>query len=97
LIICFLLYKLLLKMIKITFQISDDLFWGFRVKVPICSCSVDEKYIINYVKDELCNFLQNNNLIELYIKAKEKKFHIHYPVNFNNLDYNDTYYICGHC
>jgi hypothetical protein len=74
---------------KITFQISDDLFWGFRVKIPICSC-VNENYIINTVKNELCEFLQKNNLTELYIKAREKKFHIHYPINLNNLNIDEV-------
>lgn len=80
----------------ITFQISDELFWGFKVKVPICSCT-NQEFIINYVKNNLCEFLQKNNLIELYIKAREKKFHIHYPLNFNNLENDEIYYICCHC
>ncbi len=58
------------------FQLSATLFWGFQVDIDILSLnSMNDVNIIS--KNELLKFLKNNNLMELYDKAKNLNIHNH--------------------
>lgn len=84
-----------------TFQISSDLFWGYRMVVDLSHFD-NIKSIIEYVKNDIRTFLLSRNLQCLVEKLDECKFHIHQPhdvfqdlVNYTTL--NDVIYICDHC
>jgi hypothetical protein len=79
-------------------QISDEIFWGFNIKININNFNSFEE-LIKYTLNELIIFLNNNNLLNLVDKAKELNLHNH---NFNS--YNELYntndeiiYLCNNC
>ena len=81
-----------------TFQISDKIFWGFKVEVDLDQCDNIDK-IIEIVINKLNNLLKSNNLELLQKKLNETKFHIH-DFTFEDilLDQTDKiFYICGGC
>ena len=81
-----------------TFQISDKLFWGYKIEVDLDYCENLDS-IIKIITDELDNLLKINNLEFLQIKLKETKFHIH-DLSFEDILLNQTdkiFYICGGC
>lgn len=81
-----------------TFQISDKIFWGFKVEVDLDQCDNIDK-IIEIVINKLNNLLKSNNLELLQKKLNEIKFHIH-DFTFEDilLDQTDKiFYICGGC
>ena len=49
-------------------QISDEIFWGFKIKININNFNSFEE-IIKYTLNELIIFLNNNNLLNLVDKA----------------------------
>ena len=84
-----------------TFQVSSELFWGYRVTVDILHFD-DVKAIITYVKQDLKTFLLSRNLQGLINKLDNAKFHIHHPYSsYSELvtmtNDNDIIYICDHC
>lgn len=84
-----------------TFQISSDLFWGYRVEVDISHFD-DIGHIIDYVRSDIRTFLLSRNLQCLVEKLDECHFHIHSP--FDNYDellrkttVDTVVYVCDHC
>jgi hypothetical protein len=83
------------------FQVSSDLFWGYRVEVNL-SHFENLKDAIAYVKNDLKTFLSSRNLQFLLEKVEEVRFHVHSPYytinNILELTTPDTIvYICDHC
>lgn len=83
------------------FQVSSDIFWGYRLSVDISHFD-SIKGIIDYVKSDIKTFLLSRNLQCLVEKLDECKFHIHEPHDiFEELlqctTNNDVIYICDHC
>lgn len=84
-----------------TFQISSDLFWGYKMSIDI-SYFDNVKEIIDYVKSDIRTFLLSKNLQCLVEKLEASKFHIHQPYDVlqdlkNYTTNNDIIYICDHC
>jgi hypothetical protein len=84
-----------------TFQISSELFWGYRMVLDITHFD-NIKSIIEYVKSDIRTFLLSRNLQLLVEKLDECKFHIHEPCEtfekvINNSTSYDVIYICDHC
>lgn len=84
-------------MIKIL-QISDRLFWGFRLTVEIDNYKsfVDLAHLL---KKELLSFLNQNNLLNLVEEANKLELHNHNYKDYNELYYTNEniIYFCGHC
>lgn len=83
-------------------QVSDDIFWGFRMKIPKSDLyqiepEKQKEYVCNYVKNELHNTLENLHLLNLTIKLKESRFHIHSRLNLLEVCDNEVVFVCGHC
>ena len=81
-----------------TFEISDELFSGFRLKIDLDDIDCLED-IIAYCYQVLSNILNDNNLQSLLAKLNRKSFHIHGYIMTDLLlsDGNRIFYICGHC
>lgn len=84
-----------------TFQVSSELFWGYRMVLDISHFD-NVKSIIEYVKSDIRTFLLSRNLQLLVEKLDECKFHIHEPYEtfekvINNSTSKDVIYICDHC
>lgn len=84
-----------------TFQISSDLFWGYRISIDISHFD-GIKSIIDYIKSDIRTFLLSRNLQCLVEKLDECKFHIHQPYDVfqdikNLTTIDDVIYICDHC
>ena len=81
-----------------TFEISDELFSGFRLKIDLdnIDCLDD---IIAYFYQVLFNILTYYKLESLLAKLNRKSFHIHDYIMTDILlsDINHIFYICGHC
>lgn len=84
-----------------TFQLSSDLFWGYRVSVDVgnfdCMTS-----LIEYIKSDIRHFLLSKNLQMLVEKLDQCRFHIHSPYDeFHELlsrtDERTVIYVCDHC
>ncbi len=84
------------------FQISSDIFWGYRVKVDLLHFDTLPS-VIEYIKNDLSLFLKQKNLLMLIEKLEKRRFHIHNPdistisdiLAYTN---NDTIiYVCDHC
>ena len=58
-----------------TFQISDDLFWGWKTQVNLDNFETTQE-IIEYIKICLSSFLLEHNLEVLAEKLKEKTYFI---------------------
>lgn len=82
------------------FQVSSDLFWGYRVNVDISSFDSIIS-IIEYVRSDLRQFLLSKNLQMLVEKLDACHFHIHSPYNeyvqLVQADDQTIIYICDHC
>ena len=83
------------------FQVSSELFWGFRVCADLMHFD-DVKAVVEYIKQELKLFLLSRNLQCLVTKLEQTKFHIHHPYNtYNDLlhksEPDEVVYICDHC
>lgn len=83
------------------FQISSDLFWGYRLSIDISHFDSIQS-IIEYVKSDIKSFLLSRNLQCLVEKLNECKFHIHQPYDIfqdliNFTTDTDVIYICDHC
>ena len=81
-----------------SFEISDELFSGFTLKIDLdhIHCLKD---IIAHFYQVLSNILNDNNLDILLVKLNRKSFHIHDYTMTDLLlsDGNRIFYICGHC
>jgi hypothetical protein len=84
-----------------TFQLSSDLFWGYRVCVDVgnfdCMTS-----LIEYIKGDIKQFLLSKNLQMLVEKLDQCRFHIHSPYDefndmLNRTDDRTVIYVCDHC
>lgn len=62
------------------FQLSANIFWGFQVNIDILSLN-NMNEVNTIAKNDLLKFLKNNNLLELYDKAKELEIHNHLVEN----------------
>lgn len=83
------------------FQVSSDLFWGYRVNLDITSFDSITS-IIEYVRSDLKQFLLSKNLQMLVEKLDACHFHIHSPYNeyiqlVKQADDQTIIYICDHC
>jgi hypothetical protein len=84
-----------------TFQISSDIFWGYRMSIDISHFD-DIKSVIDYIKSDIRTFLLSRNLQCLVEKLDECKFHIHQPYDvfqdlLNYTTNSDIIYVCDHC
>jgi hypothetical protein len=84
-----------------TFQVSSDLFWGYRVQVDVTRFD-SVAAIIDYIKSDMRRFLSSKNLQNLVEKLNATKFHIHHPFDtyselLNHPDRNMIIYVCDHC
>lgn len=84
-----------------TFQISSDLFWGYRLIIDMSKFS-DISTIIDYIKNDIRTFLLSRNLQCLVEKLDACKFHIHDPYStysdiLKNTTSENVIYICDHC
>ena len=84
------------------FQISSDIFWGFRVEVNLYNfTSLDE--IIKYIKKEMKDFFKQENLLALSEKVDELNLHTHcihfssYEEFIEKSEDFDIIYLCDHC
>lgn len=88
-------------MVILQFQISDDIFWGFRFSIEsqdLLTKNEPITYIINKIKMNLMDKLKELNLLELVEKLKKKNFHIHdFKLEDLSKEDRDIYYICCHC
>jgi hypothetical protein len=81
------------------FQLSSDLFWGWQSNVDIDVYSTIE-LVVNKVKDDLKNYLQKANLIELVEKLQKTNFHCHMDTQkifYDKPHNNEIFYLCDHC
>mgnify|MGYP006090558757 CR=1 FL=1 len=76
-----------------TFQISDDLFWGFKVNlnIDLFNNSLD---IVKEVKEQLKNFLSKHNLQVLKEKIYDKQLHTSSINDIRNSKNTDIIYVC---
>ena len=84
-----------------TFQLSSELFWGYKLSLDISRFD-SIKSLITYVVSDIRTFLLSRNLQLLVEKLDECKFHIHEPHDtfeelISHSTYNDIIYICDHC
>jgi len=83
------------------FQISSELFWGYRLKADI-SMYDSLNDIIQLIKLDLKRYLLEKNLKALAEKVDAMKLHMHEPfVSFAELaertSPSDILYLCDHC
>ena len=80
-----------------TFQLSDDLFWGFSIKLDLDEIeSIEEVFVL--MKVRLKNFLKKGNLEILVEKLDKKVFHCSTLGKILvDTDENTIIYICSHC
>lgn len=83
----------------VLFQISDDIFWGYRINIPLREIkdlpfSVMEQYVILKMIENLKFFLKSNHLLQLYDRVKDLHLHIHVPVH---LESDEIIFLCSHC
>ena len=84
-----------------TFQLSSELFWGYRVNV-IVNHYDSIASIIEYVKGDIRTFLLSRNLQLLVEKLDKCRFHFHSPFDtyedlVNKTDDQTVIYVCDHC
>lgn len=80
-----------------TVQISDQLFWGFNRKVCLTDFT-NFNDLIQFIRNELIEFLKNNNLLNLVDKAKTLNLHNHNYKLYEQTHktHEDTIiYLCG--
>ena len=79
-------------------QISDELFWGFKVYFNEKNYeSINE--LVLFVKKELILFLKLNNLLNLEEIAKKINLHNHEFKSYEEMikSNNEIIYLCGGC
>lgn len=76
-----------------TFQISDDLFWGFKIKINIDLYQNSED-IVEEVKEKLKDFLSTHNLQVLKEKVDTKILHTSSINQIHNSKNTDIIYVC---
>lgn len=86
---------------KRIFQVSSDMFWGYRVEIDLIYFETIAA-IIQYVKNDLKQFLLSRNLQLLAEQVEKNNFHIHHPFETfedikNNTNTSTIIYICDHC
>lgn len=83
------------------FQVSSDLFWGYRITIDVgkydCVTS-----IIDFIKSDIRSFLLSKNLQMLVEKLDACRFHIHSPFDcygdlLTRTDDRTVIYVCDHC
>lgn len=76
------------------FQVSDEIFWGYKITLDIDFFN-NEKDLIKIVKEDMKLFFKKFNLIMLSEKLDYIEFHI---PNLNNIKQsnNQIIYICSH-
>lgn len=84
-----------------TFQISSELFWGYRLRVDI-SLYDSLSDIIQLIKLDLKRYLLDKNLKALAEKVDGMNLHMHEPfLSFSELldgtSPSDILYLCDHC
>lgn len=79
-----------------TFQISDDLFWGFKVRLNIDLYNNPED-IVKEVKEQLKEFLSTHNLQVLKEKVDDKLLHTSSINYIRNSKKEDVIYVCSCC
>ena len=84
---------------KIKFQISDPIWWGYNIEIDLDSFHNSEN-IIEYVLDNLNVSLTSLNLIfqAEFLEKVKKEFHIH-DYSFEDiltLSEKEIVYICRH-
>jgi hypothetical protein len=84
-----------------TFQISSEVFWGYRMLIDISNFD-SIKSITDYMKNDVRLFLSSRNLQLLIEKLDTSNFHIHSPFDtFEDLlrktDHSSVIYVCDHC
>jgi hypothetical protein len=82
------------------FQISDDLFWGYRVAIDVTRIE-SLRDAIRLVKDDLIIYLKHRNLLQLVEKVSLLNLHMHEPMcAFTELSWNTSpehvLYLCSH-
>uniref|UniRef100_A0A6C0IXN2 Uncharacterized protein n=1 Tax=viral metagenome TaxID=1070528 RepID=A0A6C0IXN2_9ZZZZ len=76
-----------------TFQISDDLFWGFKVRLNIDLYN-NPADIVKEVKEQLKDFLSTHNLQVLKEKVDDKPLHTSSINHIRNSKNGDIIYVC---
>ena len=78
----------------LTIRISDDLFWGFEIQVPMqYALFVDPVVLMTDLKTSLLNLLHKHNLLQLVDKADKLKLHLDRAI----LPSDNILYVCTHC
>jgi hypothetical protein len=82
------------------FQISDDLFWGYRVVIDVNRVE-SLRDAIQLVKDDLILYLKHRNLMTLAEKVSVLTLHMHEPMCafselLSNTHPDQILYLCGH-
>jgi hypothetical protein len=80
------------------FQISDNLFAGFRLLVDLDEIDNMDQ-IIDQIVNDLRNILKQHKLEILEMELNKKKFHIH-DVTFEKIllsEPNEVFWVCIHC
>lgn len=78
------------------FQISSEIFWGWRCKLDIDTYDTSEKIILR-VKNELVKYLHDGNLLNMVDKARDLKLHIHESEDKIICRDDKIVYLCDHC
>jgi hypothetical protein len=86
---------------KRVFQLSSDMFWGYRVQIDMFLFD-DVSAIIQYIKQDMKTFFLSRNLQLLAEKVEKLKFHIHHPFDtykdlVGRTNAQDIIYICDNC
>jgi len=84
-------------MVPRCFQISAELFWGFRIFVQV-SESTSHEDIVKDIKRSLVEFFTGANLLILAEKASRLSLHLHNDVQdiISDQAYDTTFYACSH-
>lgn len=79
-------------------QISDELFWGFKVYFNENDYKSFNE-VVFFVKKELILFLRINNLLNLEEIAKKINLHNHEFKSYEEMikSNNEIIYLCGSC
>lgn len=85
------------------FQVSSDLFWGFREEIDM-ACFQQIEEIPAYIKRNMKRFFQQHHLLALAEKVDTLQLHIHCPVGCSTVEElyvrtgpSDIIYVCDHC
>lgn len=84
-----------------TFQVSSDLFWGYKMVVDISTYETLDD-ICKYMQKQMKQFFVTHNLLALAEKVDSLKLHIHSPIQtmddiFLHTTPDMIIYVCDHC